>query len=182
MTDFRFQNRREFLKYTIGAGAALYGFSLKASEEKLFATGIEKLTILYTNDTHSRIEPFPANDPKYAGQGGFVKRAALIEKIRTEEKNILLLDAGDIFQGTPYFNYYHGEVEYKLMSMMGYDATTFGNHDFDLGCENILRQMPHANFSFLNCNYDFTDTPLHLHKKISAYKIFKKGNLKIGIF
>ncbi|MBA3683261.1 MAG: metallophosphatase, partial [Bacteroidetes bacterium] len=127
------------------------------------------------------IEPFPLNDAKYPGEGGFAKRASLIEKIKAEDKNVLLLDAGDIFQGTPYFNYFHGEIEYKLMSLMGYDAVTFGNHDFDMGCENIIKQMPNATFDFINCNYDFSDTVLSKNKKILPYKIYKKGPLKIGI-
>ncbi|MBL7910697.1 MAG: metallophosphatase [Bacteroidia bacterium] len=181
MGDFKSQNRREFLKFTLGAAATVYGLNSYAQNNLLLEKGFTKLTILYTNDQHSRIEPFPENDAKYAGEGGFAKRASLIEKIRTEDKNVLLLDAGDIFQGTPYFNYYHGEIEYKLMTLMQYDAVTFGNHDFDLGCENIVTQMPHAGFDFINCNYGFEDTALAKNKKISPYKIYKKGPLKIGV-
>jgi 5'-nucleotidase len=174
-----FQNRRDFLKYFAGGTLALSGLDAFANEfgkKKEF----RKLTILYTNDQHSRIEPFPDNDPKYAGQGGFAKRATLIKEIRKQEENVLLLDAGDIFQGTPYFNYYHGELEFNLMSQMGYDAVTLGNHDFDMGIENIVKQMPHAAFSFLNCNYDFSDT--ELSGKVLPYKIFNKDGLKIGVF
>lgn len=181
MGDFKFQNRREFLKFTLGAAATVYGLNSYAQNNLLLEKGFTKLTILYTNDQHSRIEPFPENDAKYAGEGGFAKRASMIEKIRSEDKNVLLLDAGDIFQGTPYFNYYHGEIEYKLMTLMQYDAVTFGNHDFDLGCENIVTQMPHAGFDFINCNYGFDDTALAKNKKISTYKIYKKGPLKIGV-
>jgi 5'-nucleotidase len=181
MGDLKFQNRRSFLKYALGTAGSFYLLPAFAQENLLFEKGIEKLTILYTNDQHSRIEPFPANDTKHPGEGGFSKRAALIEQIKKEEKNVLLLDAGDIFQGTPYFNYFHGELEYKLMSLMGYDAVTFGNHDFDLGVENIIKQMPHAGFDFINCNYNFNDTDLKDYKKINPYRIYKKGNLKIGI-
>ncbi len=181
MSDYKFQNRREFIKYSLGTGIAIAGLSSKAQNCLLDEKGFTKLTILYTNDQHSRIEPFPENDAKFANEGGFSKRASLIEKLRTEQKNILLLDAGDIFQGTPYFNYYHGEIEYKLMSLMGYDAVTFGNHDFDMGCENLLKQQPHANFDFINCNYNFDDTVLANNKKITPYKIYKKNNLKIGV-
>src|SRR6185369_3467133 len=135
-------NRRDFLK-TIGGSAALLGLSgfpldLLAKHE------LEKITILHTNDVHSHIDPFPSNDPKYAGMGGVARRSALIKKIRAEEKNVLLLDVGDIFQGTPYFNMYGGEVELKLMSDMGYDASTIGNHDFDNGMDGLIRQMPNA--------------------------------------
>ncbi len=181
MDGFKFQNRRDFLKFTLGTAAAVYGLNSDAQTILINEKGFTKLTILYTNDQHSRIEPFPENDAKYPGEGGFSKRAAFIESVKNEDKNVLVLDAGDIFQGTPYFNYYHGEIEYKLMSLMGYDATTFGNHDFDLGCENILQQMPFATFDFINCNYDFTDTALAKNKKITPYKIFKKGHLKIGV-
>jgi 5'-nucleotidase len=173
-----FQNRRDFLKYFIGGAAVLSGLN-SYSQILTAQKKIKKLTILYTNDQHSRIEPFPLSDPKYPGQGGFANRASLISAIRKEEENVLLLDAGDIFQGTPYFNYYHGELEYKLMSQMGYEATTLGNHDFDLGMDNIVKQMPHASFAFVNCNYDFSDTPLY--GKILPYKIINKGGLKIGI-
>jgi len=180
MGEFQQQNRRDFLRYMIGA-AALYGGGVKLlGQETLSKKGITKLTILYTNDVHSRIEPFPDNDPKYPNQGGFARRAALIKKIRSEEKNILLLDAGDIFQGTPYFNFYAGELEYKLMSAMGYDAVTLGNHDFDLGLDNVVKQMPHANFSFVCANYNFNDTVLD--GRIIPHKIFHKEGLKIGVF
>lgn len=175
-----FLTRRHFLKFTLGSAALAYGLDLKA-RETLVDKGFEELCILYTNDQHSRIEPFPDTDPKYPGEAGFAKRAALIEQLRREHKHVLLLDAGDIFQGTPYFNFYHGEIEYKLMSMMRYDATTFGNHDFDLGPENLVQQFKHAQFDFINCNYDFSNSVLSKHKKISAYKIYKKGRLKIGV-
>lgn len=178
MGELQFQNRRDFLKYFLGSAAVLSGFIVGANEivnEKK----VKKFVILYTNDQHSRIEPFPENDPKYAGQGGFSRRAAFIKQLRKENENVLLLDAGDIFQGTPYFNFYKGELEYKLMSQMGYDAVTLGNHDFDLGVENIVTQMPHANFSFINCNYNFSDTALT--GKILPYKIFKKNGIKIGV-
>ncbi len=180
MAEFQQQDRRDFLRYMFGATALIGGGFKLLGQEPLSKKGITKLTILYTNDMHSRIEPFPENDPKYPNQGGFARRAALIKKIRSEEKNILLLDAGDIFQGTPYFNFYAGELEYKLMSTMGYDAVTLGNHDFDLGLDNIVKQMPHANFSFMCSNYNFKDTVLD--EKILPYKIFVKDGIKIGVF
>ncbi len=171
-------DRREFIKGIFG-GIALAGLSSFPME--LFAKeDMIKLTILHTNDVHSRIDPFPANDPKYPNMGGVARRAALIKKIRGEEKNVLLLDAGDIFQGTPYFNLYGGELEFKLMSEMGYDASTLGNHDFDNGIDGLVKQMPNMNFPFLNANYSFNDTLLE--NKIQEYKIFHRGNLKIGVF
>lgn len=171
-------NRRHFIQ-TFGSGALLVGagaFPLQA-----FAADPEmlKLTILHTNDVHSRIDPFPMDGSKLQGLGGAARRAALIKKIRQEQEQVLLLDSGDIFQGTPYFNLYHGELEMKVMSEMGYDASTIGNHDFDAGIEGLDKQLPNANFPLLNCNYNFSDTVLN--GKIKPYKIFKKVPLKIGV-
>ncbi|MBK8362516.1 MAG: metallophosphatase [Bacteroidetes bacterium] len=171
-------DRREFIKGIFG-GIALAGLSSLPID--LFAKeDMTRLTILHTNDVHSRIDPFPPNDPKYPNMGGVARRAALIKKIRSTEKNVLLLDAGDIFQGTPYFNLYGGELEFKLMSEMGYDASTLGNHDFDNGIDGLVKQMPNMNFPFLNANYSFNDTLLE--NKVNEYKIFRRGNLKIGVF
>ena len=140
-----------------------------------------KLTVLHTNDTHSRLEPFPMDGGRNQGLGGIAGRAELIRKIRSEEEHVLLLDAGDIFQGTPYFNLYKGEPEIKAMSAMNYDACTIGNHDFDAGMENLAAQLTqHANFPMLVANYDFSGTPMEY--KTQPYKIFKKGKLKIGVF
>ncbi|MBS1646810.1 MAG: metallophosphatase [Bacteroidetes bacterium] len=179
MPEYTTQNRRDFLRYMFGSSAALMLSDSMYAEHLYQKENIEKLTILYTNDVHSRIEPFPNNDPKYPNQGGAARRAAIIKKIRSEEKNVLLLDAGDIFQGTPYFNFYAGELEYKLMTQMGYDIATFGNHDFDLGVENIVKQLPYAGFEFVCANYQFKDSPLE--GRINPYKIIKKGSLKIGV-
>ncbi|HKR03590.1 MAG TPA: metallophosphoesterase [Bacteroidia bacterium] len=171
-------NRRDFLK-KISAGAALAtlgGIPLDAFAKK----ELVKITVLHTNDVHSHIEPFPDNDPKYAGMGGVAQRSAMINKIRSEEKNVLLFDSGDIFQGTPYFNLYGGELEMKLMSMMQYDASTIGNHDFDNGIEGLAKQLPNATFPLLNCNYDFSSTVLK--DKTPPYKIFDRDGIKIGVF
>src|SRR5690554_4687442 len=141
--------RRDFI---VQAGVLGAGISLLPSH--LFASDITKITILHTNDVHSRIEPFPTNDKYYPGQGGFARRAALVKQIRKKEKNVLLLDSGDIFQGTPYFNYFGGELEFKLMSEMAYDAATLGNHDFDAGLEGLNKQLPFAKFPFVSANYN----------------------------
>ena len=139
-----------------------------------------KLTILHTNDTHSNIDPFPLNHAKFPGMGGVSKRYTLIEQIRSEEEHVLLLDAGDIFQGTPYFNKYGGELEMKLMTYMRYDAGTMGNHDFDAGLEGFLKAHEHANFPFLCANYDFSNTVLNGITQSNV--TFKKGPIKVGIF
>jgi 5'-nucleotidase len=170
-------SRRDFIRTVFGS-AALLSFA-SAPLDLLARHELIKLTVLHTNDVHSRIDPFPMNDPKYPGMGGVARRASLIKKIRAQESNVLLLDAGDIFQGTPYFNLYGGEVEMKLMSEMGYDAATIGNHDFDNGIDGLARQLPNANFPFVNLNYDFSDTPLQ--GAIYPYRIFSRGDLKIGV-
>jgi len=172
------QTRRRFIK-TVATGGTLVGlggFPLEA-----FAAGeAQKLVILHSNDVHSRIDPFPDDDKKFPGMGGMAMKAALIEQIRSAESNVLLLDAGDIFQGTPYFNFYHGELEMKLMSEMQYDAATMGNHDFDAGLDGFAQQLPHAKFPILVANYDFKDTVLH--DKVLRYTTFKKQEIKVGVF
>ncbi|MFY8189323.1 MAG: bifunctional metallophosphatase/5'-nucleotidase, partial [Bacteroidia bacterium] len=178
MEELQKSSRKTFLKQTL----YLVGFgALANSPVKVLAqTEPKKLTILHTNDWHSRIEPFPAIDKKLGGKGGAAARAAYINKVRDEKGEILLLDAGDIFQGTPYFNFFGGELEYKLMSQMGYDCVTLGNHDFDAGIEGLLKQMPHANFDMVNANYDFSKSALN--GKVKPYKIYRKQGLKIGVF
>ncbi len=170
-------SRRKFIRSSaIGSlmiGTSQFPLDAFASGEK------NKLVILHTNDVHSRIEPFPMDGSKYAGLGGVARRAALIEKIRAEHEHVLLLDAGDIFQGTPYFNLYHGEIDMKLMSEMKYDAATIGNHDFDAGLQGLYDSLAHANFPLINCNYDFSNTIMN--GKTIPYKIFEKGKMKIGV-
>lgn len=172
------QNRRKFIQQ-ISTGALIAGMS-NFPIEVFAGNEVQKLTILHSNDVHSRIDPFPADDKKFAGLGGMAQKSACIQKIRAEENQVLLLDSGDIFQGTPYFNFYHGELEMKLMSEMQYDAATLGNHDFDAGMDGFAEQLPHANFPFIVSNYDFTNT--ELNGKIHPYKIIEKDKIKIGIF
>lgn len=170
--------RRDFIQKT-AASSALLGLS-GVSLSSFSTIDTKKITILHTNDTHSHIDPFPADHPKNPNMGGAARRAAIIESIRKEEKNVLLLDAGDIFQGTPYFNYYGGELEFKLMSMMQYDLATMGNHDFDNGIDGFYAQLPHAKFDFVSANYDFRNTVLN--DIVKPYKIIIKDGIKIGIF
>lgn len=170
--------RRDFIQKTAASSALLALPSLPLMS--FTKPEIKKITILHTNDVHSHIDPFPADDPRNANMGGVSRRATLIESIRKENPNVLLLDAGDVFQGTPYFNYYGGELELKLMSMMKYDLATLGNHDFDNGIEGFYSQLPHANFDFVSANYDFKNTALDTH--IKPYKIFHKDGIKIGVF
>jgi 5'-nucleotidase len=170
--------RKEFIKKTIlVSGSVALAPSLFAKE--IFSKKAN-LTILHTNDTHSNIDPFPSNHSKHPNQGGVSKRYDLIQEIRNTSEHILLLDAGDIFQGTPYFNRFGGILEMKLMSKLGYDAATMGNHDFDGGMNGFVKAKELANFPFICSNYDFTNTILDGHTK--KYHIFQKGDFKIGVF
>jgi len=172
-------SRRSFVKKSLFTGASIMAANLGLKAAKM-SSGLGSLTILHTNDVHSRLEPFPMDGSRNAGLGGVAARAEIIKQIRSETEHVLLLDAGDIFQGTPYFNVYKGEPEIKAMSLMGYDACTMGNHDFDAGLENFATQLKHANFPVLNCNYDFSNTPMA--GKTMPCKIFQKGNIKVGVF
>ena len=169
--------RRNFIKKTSAslALASVGGLTFKSCETKP-----KHITILHTNDTHSQIEPFDPNHHKFANKGGVARRASLIQKVRNENPNTLLLDAGDIFQGTPYFNYFGGEIEFKLMSLLKYDAATMGNHDFDNSIEGFHHQLPNASFDFVCANYDFKNTILNT--LVKPYKIFFKDGIKIGVF
>lgn len=170
--------RREFIKTTGAAGAYIGLGSLGLSS---FTTADTKqITILHTNDVHSYIDPFPANHPKNPNKGGVARRAAVIKMIREENPNVLLVDAGDIFQGTPYFNYYGGELEFKLMNLMEYDVATIGNHDFDNGIDGLMTQLKKANFEMVSANYDLKNTVLD--GLVSPYTLKMIDGIKIGIF
>lgn len=171
-------NRRTFIR-RMGAGALVVGAGAWPWELMAQRGEVHKLTILHTNDVHSRLEPFPMDGGRNAGLGGVARRASLINKVRAEEEQVLLLDSGDMFQGTPYFNYFQGELELKLMSEMGYDAATIGNHDFDAGIEGLYRQLPQAKFPLISANYDFSDTVMN--GQTTPYQIFQKGAIKVGI-
>ena len=167
-------NRRKFIK-NIGLGAV--GLTM-INHELIAQEDVKRITILHTNDMHSRIEPFSSGS--FKGIGGMAQRSSIINEIRKKEKNVLLFDAGDIFQGTPYFNFYGGELEFKLMSQMKYDAATLGNHDFDNGLDGLKKQLKHASFPFVCANYDFSKTILK--NSFKPYKIFLKDGVKIGVF
>ncbi len=170
-------NRRKFISDTAAASIiGLGGFSLNACMQPKK----KHITILHTNDVHSHIDVFPKNHSRFPNLGGLARRAALVDKIRKENANTLLFDAGDIFQGTPYFNFYGGELEFKLMSMLKYDAATIGNHDFDNGIEGLYAQLPHAKFELLSANYDFSNTLMDGHTQ--PYKTYTLDGLKIGVY
>ncbi len=173
-------NRRNFVRNSvIVSGGVLCAPSL-VGQVTLAKPKTTKLTILHTNDTHSNIDPFPENHSKYPGKGGVARRFELIQKVRKEEESVLLLDAGDIFQGTPYFNKFGGVLEMKLMSKLGYDVATMGNHDFDGGLEGFVKARQFADFPFVCSNYDFKNTPIDGHTQSST--IIQKGEVKVGVF
>ena len=139
-----------------------------------------KITILHTNDVHSQIDPFPSDHNLYANKGGFAKRAILFDELINSNPNTLIFDAGDIFQGTPYFNFFKGDLELNLMKKMGYNAATIGNHEFDAGLEILKQNILNNDFKFISSNYDFTNT--ELEGLIDKYKIYNKGGIKVGVF
>lgn len=167
-------NRRKFIRETALTAGALMASSVAGAVPAEYP-----LTILHTNDVHSHLDPFPMDGSRNQGLGGVATRSSLIKDIREEAGQVLLLDAGDIFQGTPYFNLYKGEPEIRAMSKMGYDAATMGNHDFDAGIENFANQLQHASFPIVICNYDFTGTPMENNYR--PYTIIQKGKQKVGI-
>ena len=161
----------------LGGGA----LSLGLIPKELFASGeLVRLTVMHTNDMHCHLDPFPADHAEYPGKGGLVRIASMVNQCRKENPNLLLLDAGDMFQGTPYFNYFKGNLIVKVMSKMGYDAGTIGNHEFDNGMGDILSAINNANFPLISSNYDFSDTLLNGHVKTQL--ILEKGGVKVGIY
>ena len=176
MVESKFSNRRIFIKKIFLASISiplLNSFSLLNKK-----TRTKKITILHTNDMHSHIDSFPYNHSRYPGMGGMRRVASLVKKIRIKEKNVILIDAGDVFQGTPYFNKFKGSLELKIMSSMGYIASTMGNHDFDNGINGFKEVLHHANFPFICSNYEFFDS--EMIKKTKKYLVTEIDGIKIG--
>lgn len=171
-------SRRDFIrKVALGSGA----LAMSVIPKELFASGeLIRLSVVHTNDMHCHFDPFPETDAEYAGRGGIVRLASIVERYRTENPNMLLLDAGDMFQGTPYFNYFKGDLIVKVMTKMGYDAGTIGNHEFDNGLGDMMSAFQFAGFPIISSNYDFSDTLLDGSTK--DHHILNKGGIKIGIY
>lgn len=140
------------------------------------------LEVLHTNDTHSCIMPLNPNlaDTAVAGRGGFLRRVAMIKEERAKNPDLLLIDSGDFSQGSPFYTMFKGDVEVGLMNLMGYDAVTIGNHEFDFGLENMARIFKMAKFPVVCANYDFTGTCVE--GLVKPYVIIKRNGLKIGLF
>jgi len=111
--------------------------------------------------------------------GGYARRMGEISQIREQEKNVLLVDAGDYSQGTPYFNFFNGRVEIDAMNRMKYDAGTLGNHEFDNGIDTLAVVLKNARFPMISSNYNFINTALS--GLIKPYIILEKAGLRIGI-
>ena len=138
-----------------------------------------KLVILHSNDTHSQVEPTEKSTLKTADMGGYARRMGEIESIRAKEKNVLLVDAGDYSQGTPYFNFFNGRVEIDAMNRMKYDAGTLGNHEFDNGIDTLASVLKNTQFPMISSNYQLDKTPLF--SLIKPYVVIVKDGLRIGI-
>lgn len=171
------QNRRAFLHHTIKLSCL---FASTAFPFSLFATNhSRKVSILFTNDTQSQIEPFAEDAPKYGGLGGVEARASLIKKIRAENEQVLLFDAGDFWQGSDYFDLYKGAPEIEAMNLMQYDAVCIGEHELDAGIDNLALQISKANFEVLCANYAFEHP--ELKKKIKPYTLIEKKGIRFGV-
>ena len=168
--------RRAFIQ---AMGTAIAASGLPALAQAGTGTA-GRITLLHTNDTHSRIEPFGPGSGRYTGKGGIARRATLIKQVRATVPNVLLLDAGDVFQGTPYFNQYKGFVDFKLMSMCGYDAGTLGNHDFDKGVDDLLAALSEAHFPILNCNFDTQGAPA-LASRLRPWMVKEFPGVRVGL-
>jgi len=128
------------------------------------------ITILHTNDTHSHIEEI-------------ARRVMIIKQVRKEvgRERLLLLDAGDVFSGTPYFTIYKGSADVRFMNYAGYDAMTLGNHEFDMGPKVLANFIEKARFPVLCANFDFSKEEA-LRGKVKSWIILEKGGEKYGIF
>ena len=138
-----------------------------------------RLVILHTNDTHSQVEPTEKSTLPTADMGGYARRMGVINKIRAQEKNVLLVDAGDYSQGTPYFNFFNGRVEIDAMNRMKYDAGTLGNHEFDNGIDTLAVVLKNALFPMISSNYKLDNTSLF--PLVKRYVVIRKAGLRIGI-
>lgn len=149
--------------------------------QPLAAQGQDTLFVLHTSDTHSRIEPVSRQSAdRNAGLGGVVRRVSFVKQYRAEHPDVLLFDCGDFSQGTPYYNMFRGELEVKMMNLMGYDAMTIGNHEFDFGLENMARLFRMAYFPVVCANYEVAGTPLE--GLVKPYVVLERQGVRVGVF
>ena len=142
----------------------------------------KQIVILHTNDTHSTIEPVSkySKVKEAAGKAGCVRRATMVKQLREQNPDILLFDSGDFSQGSTFYTMYKVDVEVGLMNIMGYDAATIGNHEFDFGLDNLARLARQAKFPIVCSNCDFTGTPCQ--DVIKKYCVVVRDGVRIGVF
>ena len=157
---------RSLLAVSIASASALSGSAL-ADEFQI--------TIMHTNDTHSHHEA-----QGRSGDGGAARQAAVVNDIRAEAENSLLLDAGDRFTGTLFHKYYAGEDNIEVMNALGYDAMALGNHEFDNGLEVLERFVSGVNFPVLSANTDF-GTLETLASAVPGSTVLEVGGEKVGV-
>ena len=159
----------KFNKSLIIGAVACMGLFYSCSSEK--NADSDHLVILHTNDTHSSI------DPDLRDNGGIARRKVIIDSVRAEHSNVMLVDAGDAVQGSLYFTIFGGEVERALMNEMGYDIRILGNHEFDRGMDGLAKEWSQVKGTRLSTNYDLTGTALEglfvptVMKEVSGHKI-----------
>ena len=136
------------------------------------------IVILHTNDTHSRLETYI--ESTLGDVGGVVRRNTFIQQTREQYPNVIVVDAGDFSQGTPYFNLFKGFPEIELMNKMGYDVVTLGNHEFDNGSKALAKRLKQANFKVVCANYQFKNKKLA--KLVKPYTVLTVDGVKIGFF
>jgi len=137
------------------------------------------LVLLHTNDVHSQLEPLPADDPRNPDLGGVLRREALCRAVRDQEPNVLVFESGDFVQGTPYFNFFKGEAEVRLLNVIKPAAITLGNHEFDNGVAFLADILKQADFPIVCTNYVVKRTPLSRYVK--SWLVIRQGGLRIGV-
>ena len=144
------------------------------------AASAQDLVILHTNDTHSQIEEVRVG--RGAGTGGVHRRAEYFRQVLDQygKDHVLIVDAGDYNQGTPYFTVFGGDLEMEVMNALGYEVVAIGNHEYDNGVDEFARRLSNAEFQTVCANYDFSGTPLE--PLVKPYVIVEKAGRKIGIF
>lgn len=165
-------HRRRFIGTAAAAGLTLLtGAAAKRPEPRL--------VILHTNDTHSRIDPFPMDGGSLQGLAGVSRRKTLIDRIRRENEHVLTLDSGDVFQGTPYYNLYGGEVEIEAMNRMGYQACAVGNHEFDNGMAALAKAMRQSRFKWICSNLHVAGSSLA--GLVQPWSVMEVGPFRVGL-
>lgn len=138
------------------------------------------ITILHTNDTHANIVPCMATCNN-GNLGGVARRYTAIQQVKAEGGNVLLVDAGDSFQGTLFFNYWQGLEEAHFLNALGYEAVAIGNHEFDSGPSALARYIEAADFPVLAANID-ASAQVSLTGLIQPYTVTQIGGENVGIF